>query len=154
MGHESGLEHSGAVGKKTPRDTELVEGEDVGHLSDDQILETLERNQLSKVKRLAGDHTEDAIRALAQIMKNKKCAPAPRVTAARALLDYAHGRPGQQFTPRESASGDKLKIVILKLADGTTEELKEIDVTPGAPPAHEQGPKSVVAGVEILELRE
>ncbi len=126
---------------------------DVGKLTDDEILQTLERNQLTKVKKLAGEHTDDAIKALAGIMKNKKNPPAPRVTAARALLDYAHGRPGQQFTPRDKASEGGFKVVILKLSDGTQEEIQTVDVTPGAAPDHGK-PQSVVEGVNVLELGE
>jgi hypothetical protein len=138
-------------------DAPLVPTEETGKLTDDQILETLEQNQLSKVKRLAGAHTEAAIKALAQICKNKKIAPAPRVSAARALLDYAHGKPSsQQVAQPQGPGGDRVKVIILKLSDGSTEELglETIDVTPGAPPVHEQAakPHSSVAGVAVLEL--
>ncbi len=157
MGHESGLKHAGAAGLKLPREVELVPpGEDAGRLSDEEILSTLEQNQLSEVRKLARAHTVTAINTLSQICKNKKLPPAPRVTAAKALLDYGHGRPGQQFDPKQAAgsSGDKLRVVILKLADGSMEEIKELDVTPGAAPVHEQigGQRSVVEGVAILEL--
>ena len=134
-----------------PEDAVVPVEPDVGKLSDEEILATLERNQLTKVKRLAGTHTEDAIKTLSQIMKNKKNAPAPRVTAARAILDYAHGRPAAQQTPREQSSNDSLKVVILKLSDGTTEEIQAVDVTPGAAPDHEK-PHSAVAGVKVLEI--
>jgi len=158
MGHETGLPHAGAVGLRKPLNAEIETapvGEDTGHLTDDQILAALEKNQLSEVRQLARTHTDLAIRTLAKICRSTKHAAAPRVTAARALLEWAHGKPAQQVGTRVPGSGDsKMKVIILKLSDGSTEELQEVDVTPGAPPIEEQLERSKVPGVQILEISE
>lgn len=48
---------------------------------------------LAEVRALARSYTEDAICTLAEVMKDKKAAAAPRVAAATALLDRGWGKP-------------------------------------------------------------
>jgi len=159
MGHESGLEHSGAEGDRKAREAEIAPPgtPPTERLSDDQILATLEQNQLDEVKKVARKHTKGAIETLSKIMKNTNYSPAPRVTAAKAILEWGYGKPAAQSGPRQAGGGDgKMKVIILKLADGTTEEIREeVDITPGAAPVHDQANrKSVVEGVAILEISE
>lgn len=47
------------------------------------------------VKEVAGEYTESAINTLAGIMKDSEQPAAARVSAARELLDRAHGKPTQ-----------------------------------------------------------
>jgi hypothetical protein len=154
MGHESGLEHAGA--SKVRKPAAPPSGPGAGRLSDEQILATLEQNQLDEVRKLARVHTKAALGVLAAIAKNKTYSPAPRVTAAKAILEWGYGKPAAQSGPRQVGGDGKMRVIILKLADGTTEEIQEVDVTPGAAPVHEQvaGKRSVIKGVSILELTE
>ena len=53
--------------------------------------------EVAEVRELAREHTEDAINALTEIMKNKDAPPAARVSAANALLDRGFGRAPQSI---------------------------------------------------------
>jgi hypothetical protein len=50
---------------------------------------------LVEVKKLAQAHTEDAISALSEIVKNRDAPPAARVAASQVLLDRGWGKPTQ-----------------------------------------------------------
>lgn len=50
---------------------------------------------IAEVKELAREYTDAAVKALADIVQNKKAAPAARVAAAQALLDRGYGKPTQ-----------------------------------------------------------
>ncbi|MGH7109512.1 MAG: hypothetical protein ACREFK_03705 [Stellaceae bacterium] len=50
---------------------------------------------MGEIRDLARQHTEAAIAALVAIMSDPKAPPAARVSAAVAILDRAHGKPGQ-----------------------------------------------------------
>ena len=50
---------------------------------------------LRAVEALAREHTEDAIKALAEVCTSKKAPAAARVSAASALLDRGHGKARQ-----------------------------------------------------------
>lgn len=54
------------------------------------------------LKEFAGQYTEAAVLALAEIMTNDSEGAAARVSAANALLDRAHGKPSQSV----DVSGD------------------------------------------------
>lgn len=56
-----------------------------------------------QIKALARAHTETAIRTLAAIMNQKKCAPAARVVACQALLDRGWGKPTQPVSGDDDA---------------------------------------------------
>lgn len=66
------------------------------------------------VKELAKAHTEDAIRTLAQVMKNEEAPPGARVTAAEKLLDRAWGKAestvnvNDNRTPRDLSTAEIL----------------------------------------------
>jgi YbbR domain-containing protein len=47
------------------------------------------------VKEIASEHTESAIKTLADIMQDVEQPSVVRISAARELLDRAHGRPSQ-----------------------------------------------------------
>jgi hypothetical protein len=48
---------------------------------------------VGEIRALAREHTQVALEALVEIVKNKKAPPAARVAAATHLLDRAYGRP-------------------------------------------------------------
>ena len=56
------------------------------------------------VKALAREHTEDAVRTLAEILKNGAASESSRVQAASALLDRGWGRPLQQLEIGEAGA--------------------------------------------------
>jgi len=45
------------------------------------------------LKELAGQHTEDAVKVLVEVMKDEAAPHSARVAAADKLLDRGHGRP-------------------------------------------------------------
>ncbi len=98
-----------------------------------ELAETFEANQLDYVKKLARAHTADAIRVLARIMKSTaKTTPVPsKIAAAKAILEYGYGRPGSQYQPRAAseAGGPGVVVNILKVASGEQERV-EVDITP------------------------
>lgn len=69
------------------------------------------------VKELAKAHTEDAIRTLAQVMKNEEAPPGARVTAAEKLLDRAWGKSestvnvNDNRTPRDLSTAELLSAL-------------------------------------------
>src|SRR5215467_10831404 len=50
---------------------------------------------VAEVQELARQHTPDAIKTLAQIMRDPKAPPAARAMASNSILDRAFGRPPQ-----------------------------------------------------------
>jgi hypothetical protein len=48
---------------------------------------------VAEIRELARQHTEVALQALVEVVKNKKAHPSARVAAANSLLDRAYGRP-------------------------------------------------------------
>lgn len=109
--------------------------------------------QMAEVQRLAAAHTDVAVHALVEIASATKRSltpnkdgvfeietdeggdpiilrylPGPRATAAKALLEHAHGRPNQRL-PQTGEGGDVNFTVVLQsfLPSG---ERVEIDVTP------------------------
>jgi hypothetical protein len=79
----------------------------------------------AEVKALAQEHTEAAVRVLAEIMASTDASPAARVSAASALLDRGHGRPSQAITgpgdkdliPANTATPDRVAAVFLALTE-------------------------------------
>lgn len=53
------------------------------------------RAAVARVAVLAREHTEDAIKTLATILKDERATRSTRIAAANALLDRAWGRPPQ-----------------------------------------------------------
>src|ERR1043166_2505569 len=67
------------------------------------------------IRPLAQDHTEDAIKTLAEITKQAAASPAARVSAAIALLDRGWGKSTQPISPDADS-----------LQDATTDELRAL----------------------------
>jgi uncharacterized protein DUF5681 len=57
---------------------------------------------VAEVQELARQHTPDAIKTLAQIMRDPKAPPAARAMASNSILDRAFGRPPQTVDARIS----------------------------------------------------
>jgi hypothetical protein len=86
------------------------------------------------IQSLARDHSEDAIRTLAQIMRSDEATPSARVAAASAILDRGYGKPPQFVTGDPSAyrkaaelTDDELANIAAGRSDGAAE-------APGDPP--------------------
>jgi len=119
----------------------------------DAFDEALANAQMAEVQRLAAAHTKDAIHALVEISTATKrkwepnqddyfeldlddenqpiryaYLPGPRSTAAKALLEHAHGRPNQR-APSATASGE-IGITVVLQTFGANGVPVEIDVTP------------------------
>ncbi len=152
MGHESGIRHAGAVGRRPPSVLEQLRADVpiAERLRDEDVVTALEENQLSEVKILARRHTAVAMNTLVTICKARKnVTPAARVAAAKAILDYGHGKPGSlpAVPPGGAgADGQRIQVIIMKLADGTKEEINldaDYEVLEESP---------TVDGVEILKM--
>jgi hypothetical protein len=77
----------------------------------------------TEIRSYARKWTEDALETLAEIMKDRNALPAPRVSAAIALLDRGWGKPDQQQTivhhnELESLSDDELRKLIRRELEG------------------------------------
>jgi hypothetical protein len=77
----------------------------------------------SAVENLAREHTEAAIRTLAEICGNKNAPPAARVAAATALLDRAWGKPRQPLD--HSGEVPQRYVVVAPPPVASTEEWLE-----------------------------
>lgn len=64
-----------------------------------------------EVRELARAHTPDAIKALSEIVKNKKANPSARVSAAAVLLDRGYGRASQDLTVRGSLESHIISLI-------------------------------------------
>ncbi len=82
---------------------------------------------------LAQAHTEDAVATLASIMMNVEAEDAPRIAAARILLDRGHGRPAQQITApvagaealaleTQAVRGSRLLADLISQIDGAVDQ--------------------------------
>ena len=119
----------------------------------DVFDEQLACAQMAEVQRLAAAHTEDAVRSLVEIATatereefpneigyfqavkddegqviRKPYLPGPRSTAAKALLEHAHGRPTQRIS--RDGGGADTRITVVLQTFGARGEQVEIDVTP------------------------
>ena len=61
-------------------------------------------------------YTEESIRHLAAIMRQREYPPAARVQAANILLDRGWGRPPQAHTGED---GEDIKVTIRTILEGT-----------------------------------
>jgi hypothetical protein len=61
------------------------------------------------VKALAREHTAEAIKTLADIMRDKEASMSARVTACLGLLDRGHGKPLQQLEVGEAGAFSDLE---------------------------------------------
>jgi len=72
-----------------------------------------------ELKSLARQYTDEAILALADVVRDADAPPIARVKAAEALLDRGHGRPTQhieaKISPLEELSDDELTAGIAAL---------------------------------------
>ena len=116
--------------------------------------EKLNQTQMAWVQQLAAAHTEEAIHGLVEVatatrrelipdengwfapVKDEETGetitlpylPGPRTTAAKALLDHAHGRPTQRVQHDGNLGSASLTVVLQTF--GPNGESKVIDVTP------------------------
>ena len=74
---------------------------------------------IGEIRDLARQHTEAALKALAEIVANEKCPPAARVAAATAILDRGYGRAPQSLTVQGNV--EKHIIALLKGLDAPSD---------------------------------
>ncbi len=67
---------------------------------------------VAKVRELAQQHTEDAIKTLVGIMGDEKEAAPARVAACRELLDRGYGRPAQSFTGEGGEGATSIRLIV------------------------------------------
>ena len=65
------------------------------------------------VKEVAAEYTESAIKTLADIMQDVEQPSAVRISAARELLDRAHGRPTQSVEVDASVSNRRMDLSLI-----------------------------------------
>lgn len=66
------------------------------------------------MREIAGVYTEEAVGALAEIMRDKRYPAIARVGAANGLLDRAHGKPRQGVDIQGSVTLEQLVLGSLK----------------------------------------
>lgn len=87
---------------------------------------------IAEIQELAREHAQEAIEALADIVRDKKASAAARVSAATALLDRGYGRPAQfiaakGFGRRVSEFSDEELLAIAAGANaGANEETARV----------------------------
>ncbi len=79
----------------------------------------------SDVKQLANQYTELAIKTLADICMDFEAGAGARAAAAAALLDRAHGKPGQEIA-LTGQGGGPLLVAGLDIASLSTEKLNAL----------------------------
>ena len=77
---------------------------------------------IKRVMDLAKEHTEDAIRALAQITVNEDAHPGARVAAACAILDRGWGKPRQDIHVDQTVNIRAQHLEALKVINAVVEE--------------------------------
>jgi hypothetical protein len=68
------------------------------------------------IKEYAQKHSEDAIKAIVNIMNDKYTPAQTKLAAANSLLDRGHGRPAQAVTNEDGSKlfPDNIKVTIVK----------------------------------------
>lgn len=159
MGHESGTKnHAGAQGLRRPRQAEIVTGEEAQierRISDDDIMRTLEQNELNQAQIIARGLVPRAFGTLKQVMIDRKLPAGPRVSASKEILDRAYGKTSPNRIPRQAdAGGGGLKVVVLNLSSNTEREVS-VNVSEEReelPEAEKRIASETPPGVSILEI--
>lgn len=85
----------------------------------------------ARVRRLAKQHTEDAVEALARIMTDPATPASAVVSAATAILDRGWGKPRQDLDiTQKSYDMTALHLAALQELVEERRALRQIDVTP------------------------
>ena len=85
---------------------------------------------LGDVQALARQHTNEAIKTLAAIMRDTKAPPAARALASTSILDRAYGRPAQAITMERKNIDAMSDAELLVIAASDTEEGPSSDDEP------------------------
>ena len=88
-------------------------------------------NKLTKTQKrtltaIARDHTEDAVRTLVAIMKDKSAPHAARVSASNSVLDRAWGKASQSVQHTGPGGGPIQTVDLTKLSDDELDRLESI----------------------------
>lgn len=67
----------------------------------------------ASVKQIASEYTESAVSTLASIMTDSEQPAIARISAARELLDRAHGRPTQSVEVDASVSNRRMDLSLI-----------------------------------------
>ena len=90
---------------------------DSATLTNAELRETLERNGKNEARIAAEKHIKAAIETFVTVMKSQKASASAKVSAAKALLEHAVGKPTQQVNLSGTGVGG-LTVNILKLSTG------------------------------------
>ncbi len=93
-------------------------------LSDDELRQKLAISGKSAVRALAAGYTEPAVKKLAQLMRSKKTPPSVQRACARDLLEFGHGKPGQEINLGGGDGGTNIVVNVISLTDGTIKPLE------------------------------
>jgi hypothetical protein len=91
----------------------------------DTIEAEIARDAAAEVKKIAGDHSSNAVIMLAEIMSNPEAHPSARIAAAREILDRGVGKPKQQTEIEHKGNVDLTHILDRIRAKGVN--LNDID---------------------------
>jgi hypothetical protein len=91
---------------------------------------------IAEVKALAQEHTEDAMKALASIVKNAKAPPAARVAAASTILDRGWGKAAQHVTVEKSPLDELDPATLAALAEALRDGADSLAGGDGAETKH------------------
>jgi hypothetical protein len=87
------------------------------HFTKDDLRETLERNQKNEARIAAEKYIPLSIETLAKVMRGVKSSAGAKVSAAKAMLEHAVGKPTQQVNLTGPGVGG-LTVNILHLSTG------------------------------------
>jgi hypothetical protein len=109
MGHNSGLSKVGALGKQKP-------------LKREEIEPALESGQMETIQDILRPHVEQSVETLVKAQTDEESKWTTRVSAAKTVLEIAHGKPAPM--PQEAkGGGGGLVVNILNLASGEPERV-------------------------------
>lgn len=121
---------AGARGKKKAREVISRPG-DVANIPGAEVVEMLDNDGVSRIKKLTRLHDKLAVDTLAEISADPKAPAGARVTASTRIIEWAHGKPLPIVAKTAGlGTGNGLTITINKFfAQGeptTPEEVAEI----------------------------
>lgn len=76
-------------------------------------------------------HSGSALDVLAQLMADEAAPASARITAAKIILERAHGRPAQTVTLEELEPEEETKLDFSRLSDGALEEVRNMLIAAG-----------------------
>lgn len=134
--HKPSQRAAGGRGKRHARDVVSRPDDlptEVAHLSNEELQKILKKDGVSRIEQLIVNRNldEKAVDTLDGVMDNEKATPSAKVSAARTVLEYSHGKPHQN-KPAQGGGPviGGLHINIIKYNFDHPDQDEVVDVTP------------------------